>query len=130
MRLVLAAAAALVLISAAQSSGPPRTPEAQAKLDKYLEGRVAGEVRKCIKTEAVTYPIAIDDRTLLFRDGPRIWRNDLKASLFCGKIGKQAFIHTESAAGRVCNGEQLEFSDGGIEGACVFGDFVPYRRVG
>ena len=129
MRLVLATTAAMILIGAAQSSEPLRTPEAQTKLDKYLEGRVPVETRKCVKTEIVTYPIAIDDNTLLFRDGPRIWRNDLRQTLLCGKIGRQAFIHTESAANRICNGEQMEFSDGGIEGACVFGDFVRYDRA-
>lgn len=114
---------------AAQSAEPPRAPEAQAKLDKLLEGRVAGESRKCVNTSVVTNAIGIDDRTMLFRDGPRIWRTELRASLECGKIGKQSFIHTESAANRLCNGQQLEFQDGGITGACVFGDFTPYTRA-
>ena len=129
MRLILAATAAVVLIGATQSSEPPRTPEAQAKFDKYLGGRVASETRKCVKTEILTNPTAIDDNTLLFRDGPRVWRNDLRATLQCGRINKQSFIHTESAAGRICSGEQLEFEDAGFTGACVLGDFVRYDKV-
>jgi hypothetical protein len=120
--------AALILMGASDSVEPPRTPEAQAKLDKWLEGRVAGEPKTCVKTEIVTSAIGIDDRTMLFRDGPRIWRTELRASLQCGQLGKQATIHTESAASRVCSGQQLEFSDGGIDGACVFGDFTPYTK--
>jgi len=129
MRIVSAAVAALVLVGATQSSEPSRTPEAQAKFDKYLGGRVAGEMRKCVKTEILTNPIAIDDNTLVFRDGPRVWRNDLKATLQCGRIGKQSFIHTESAAGRICSGEQLEFTDADFTGACVLGDFVRYDKA-
>ena len=129
MRIILAATAAVALVGATQSSEPARSPEAQAKFDKYLGGRVAVETRNCVKTEVLTSPIAIDDNTLIFRDGPRVWRNDLRATLECGRIGRQSFIHTESAAGRVCNGQQLEFEDAGFTGACVLGDFVRYERA-
>jgi hypothetical protein len=119
----------LILIGAGQATEPPRLPEAQAKLDKWLGGREAGESRKCVNSSVLTNPIGIDDRTMLFRDGPRIWRTDLRASLHCGQLGKQAFIHTESAANRVCDGQQLEFSDGGVDGACVVGEFTPYTKM-
>ena len=129
MRRLLVVCIGLILVGAADPAGGPRSPEAQAKLDKWLDGRVAGESRNCVQSSVVTNAIGIDDRTMLFRDGPRIWRTELRASLDCGKLGKQAYIHTESAANRVCNGQQLEFSDGGISGACVFGDFTPYTRA-
>jgi len=129
MRRLLVACVGLILVGAADPAGGPRSPEAQAKLDKWLEGRVAGETRKCVTANVVTNAIGIDDRTMLFRDGPRIWRNELRASLQCGKLGKQAFIHTESAANSICDGQQLEFSDGGITGACVLGDFTPYTKA-
>jgi hypothetical protein len=126
---LLVASVALMLIGAADSTEAPRTAEAQAKMDKWLGGRVAGEVRKCVPTEVVTNAIGIDDRTMLFRDGPRIWRSELRASLECGKLGKQATIHTESSVKRICSGQQLEFYDGGITGACVLGDFTPYTKA-
>lgn len=126
---LLVASVALMLIGAADPTEPPRAADAQAKMDKWLGGRVAGETRKCVPTEVVTNAIGIDDRTMLFRDGPRIWRSDLRASLECGKLGKQATIHTESAVKRICSGQQLEFYDGGITGACVLGDFTPYTKA-
>ena len=128
MRLIVAFAIALGVTAAAPAADVQHSPEAQAKLDKMLAGRVPGETRRCVATSVITSAIGIDDRTLLFRDGPRIWRTELKASLECGKLGKQSFIHTESAANRTCNGEHLEFSDGGIMGSCVFGDFTPYTK--
>lgn len=129
MRRLLGVCAALMLGGAGDSAAPPRAAEAQAKLDKWLGGRVPGESRKCVTANVLTNAIGIDDRTMLFRDGPRIWRTELRASLNCGKLGKQAFIHTESAANRICNGQQLEFSDGGFRGACRLGDFVSYTKA-
>ena len=120
---------ALALVAASEPTDPPRTAEAQAKLDQWLGGRVPGESRKCVTANVVTDAIGIDDNTMLFRDGPRIWRTELRASLDCGKLGKQAFIHTESSANRICNGQQLEFSDGPYRGACRLGDFVPYTKA-
>jgi hypothetical protein len=128
MRRVMIACIGLTLVGAADPGEQLRSPEAQAKMDKWLEGRVAGDTRKCVAASVVTNAIGIDDRTMLFRDGPRIWRNELRSSLECGKLGKQAFIHTESQANRICNGQQLEFSDGGISGACELGDFTPYTK--
>lgn len=129
MRRLLVAAAAVVSVGAAQSAEPPRTPEAQARLDKWLGGRAPGESRKCVTANILTSAIGIDDRTMLFRDGPRIWRTELRASLHCGELGRQALIHTESSANRICNGQQLEFADGGVTGACVLGDFTPWTKA-
>lgn len=128
MRAILVIAIALGVTAATSPADGQHSAEAQAKLDKLLAGRLPGETRRCVATNVITSPIGIDDRTLLFKDGPRIWRTELRASLECGKIGKQSFIHTESAANRICNGEHLEFSDGGIMGSCVFGDFTPYTK--
>lgn len=129
MRRLLVVCIGLIFVGAADPAGAPRSAEAQAKLDKWLDGRVAGETRNCVQANVVTNAIGIDDNTMLFRDGPRIWRTELRASLQCGQLGKQAFIHTESAANRICNGQQLEFEDGGITGACVLGDFTPYTKA-
>jgi hypothetical protein len=129
MRRVLIACAAFMLVGAGQAAEVPRSQEAQAKLDKWLTGRAAGESRKCVAASVVTNAIGIDDHTMLFRDGPRIWRTELRASLGCGNLGKQATIHTESAANRICDGQQLEFSDGGVDGACVLGDFTPWTKA-
>lgn len=128
MKVLAAFGVAMILAGASTPAGSPHSAEAQAKLDSLLAGRVAGEAHKCVRADVVTNAIGIDDTTLLFRDGPRIWRTELRASLQCGEIGKRSFIRTESAVNRVCSGQNLEFSDGGIRGACVLGDFVPYTK--
>jgi len=129
MRRLLVVCFALTLVGATDPTGAPKSPEAQAKLDKWLDGRVPGETKTCVNTSVVTNAIGIDDRTMLFRDGPRIWRTELLYASRCGDLGKQAIIHTESSANRICSGQQLEFSDGGIDGACVLGAFTPYTKA-
>jgi hypothetical protein len=111
---------------------PPRSPEAQAKLDKWLGGRIAGERRTCLPVGKTNDPIGVDDRTVLFRDGPRIWRNDLRASSGCDKLGKQYAMITQSAADRLCSGSQIavvDMHDPTVAvGGCELGDFVLYQK--
>jgi len=129
MHRLLILPATVLLVGVAQPAEPPRTPEAQAVLDKWLDGRIAGERRTCVP-ERVTYnPIGVDDHTVLFRDGPRIWRNDVRVGFGCGNIGKrQTVVMTEHGVGRVCNGNRLEFSYKGISSVCELGDFVVYKK--
>ena len=129
MRRLMIAATGLIFIGAGQSAEPPRTPEAQAVLDKWLSGRVAGERRACVPERATYNPIGVDDRTVLFRDGPRIWRNDLRMGIGCGNVGKrQTVVMTEHGVGRMCNGNRLEFSYKGVVSVCELGDFTVYQR--
>jgi len=132
MRRLLAACAALMLVGAAQGIEPPRSPEVQAKLDKWLNGRVPTRREVCIAVGKTNNPIGIDDRTVLFRDGPRIWRNDLLKSTGCGKAGKQYALVTFSSAGRLCSGDDVALVDMHEPdvpvGACELGEFVLYER--
>ena len=129
MRVVLALAVAAVVSGATAQSSLQHSPEAQAKLDKMLDGRVAGETQQCVPVSVTDNPIAIDDSTMLFRDGPRLWRTDLRGSDNCGKISKMSQVVTESTAHRLCAGDKLVFFDNGIPGgACYLGEFTPYRR--
>lgn len=127
-RAIVACGVAFVLLGAADTAEPPRTAEAQAKLDKYLGGRVAGERRTCLPVSKTNAPIGIDDHTLLFRDGPRIWRNDVTRSFECGSLNKQSTVVSESTAGRLCNGDKFVFSNGATAAACELGDFVLYQK--
>ena len=107
----------------------PRSPEAQAKLDKWLAGRVATGTKVCVEAHATADPIGIDDHTVLFRDGPRIWRNDLRRGSNCGKLDRQSTIMTASQANRLCNGDDFGiYQNGTFVGACTLGDFVLYKK--
>jgi hypothetical protein len=129
MRIFIAVAVAAALTGASTPTGSPHSPEAQAKLDKLLAGRVAGETLHCVPVETTDNPIPIDDSTMLFRDGPRIWRTELQGSYNCGKISKMSQVVTESTVHRLCAGDKLVFFDNdALSGACYLGEFTPYRK--
>lgn len=121
-------AASVIALALAPASSPQHSPEAQAKLDKELAGRVPGETKHCIPVEKTDHPIGIDDATILFRDGPRVWRSELSGSAQCGLIDRQSTIFTESGAKRLCAGDKLVFQTGGLSGACYLGEFTPYAK--
>lgn len=97
MRLIAALLVAGAL-SGASVPDPQRSPEAQAKLDKMLEGRVADRPVTCLPVVHVLHPIAVDDQTLVFRDGPRIWVNNLRGSFQCGQLDKMSDVQFGSMA--------------------------------
>jgi hypothetical protein len=123
--------AAFIVAAALPAASTPTThsPEAQAKLDKLLAGRVPGQTLHCVPVEKTNNPIAIDDSTMLFRDGPRIWRTELQGSYNCGKLSKMSEVVTESTVHRLCAGDKLVFFDNGEPGgACYLGEFTPYTK--
>jgi hypothetical protein len=125
MRIVAACVAVLTLAGA---STPTHSPEAQAKLDKLLSGRVAGQPQRCVKPEQATHPISIDQYTLVFRDGPRLWLNNVTGSFECEKLDPQNLYLATSTDFRVCNGDRVVFQNSATMGACELGDFVPYKK--
>lgn len=115
-------------LAAASAPAAQHSPEAQAKLDKLLAGRVPGETKHCLAVEKTNHPIGIDDSTILFRDGPRLWQSNLSGSFQCGQIDQQATIFTESSNNRLCAGDKLVFQSGSLSGACYLGEFTPYQK--
>lgn len=127
----LAFAAALALVGAAPPQQVERTPEMQAKLDKLLTGRVAGESQRCLKGYVTNNPIGIDDQTMLFRDGPRLWRTELQSGYRCSELGLNRMLVTVNKNIRLCRGDTtyiVDSKDGSPVGTCVVGDFVPYTK--
>ncbi len=125
----------ILLLMAAPLLGagtPTRTPDAQAKLDKHLAGRVAGQPEKCLRSDRTNSPIAVDDHTILFRDGPKTWRNDLQGGYQCGDLRGRKALVTAGFGRRICSGETVgivDLYDGSHVGACVMGPFVPYTKA-
>ncbi len=136
VRVVAALALALALAGASTPAGPPHDAKAQARLDKLLDGRVADSTKACIPVDWTKSTIAIDGYTLAFRDGPRIWLNNLRANSGCEMIGHPYAMETESHVRQVCSGTTVNVLDlseaggGAPVGACTLGDFTLYVRPG
>ena len=117
----LALVAALGAVSASDSK----------TLDRALAGRVAGKPETCLSNNRISTTQVIGDRILLYRDGSRVWRNDLPEA--CPGLDDDAIIVTEVFGGQLCRGDQfytLQRPASGIAGPlCRLGNFVSWDRV-
>lgn len=102
---------------------------AQRDLAAALGGRVAGTPQNCVSTTGLGGPQIIDSNTLLYREGRRVWRNDLPGG--CPSLNRFSIIVAELHGSQICRNDQFRAVDPGsrIPGPfCRFGQFVPYVR--
>lgn len=115
---------------AASANDQPRSAKAQQELDRYLSGKVAGTPQSCLATYRRDDMIVVDNKTVLFRDGPnRYWRNDPVGG--CSGLGQPgvAMVTRTFGNGQLCRGDIAQMTDlssGITVGSCSFSDFVPY----
>lgn len=124
---IVLAASALVAGGSVLSAKPKLTP--QQRLEKLLEGRVAGKPTTCISTSDTRDMEIIDGVALVYRSGSTLYVNrpknpeDLDSDdiLVIRPSGSQLcrldMIHTVDRVGH--------FTTGFIN----LGDFAPYRRA-
>jgi hypothetical protein len=110
----------------AQSAGDP------PKLQKALEGRVAGAPQDCITLRRMKGQQSFESNSILFRmQGSKIYyRND--ASGTCQKIGNGRSVILEDPAGRLCKGDVVRLVDLRTShdfGVCRMGAFTPYTKA-
>lgn len=123
----IAAAALIVLCGSPASAG--RKKPASDPLATALAGRVAGKPTDCIDPQFSDGPQVIDDHTLIYRQGRRIWRNDLPAA--CPSLNPQSTLIISRWGGQLCRNDTFRTIETGStipSGICRFGDFTPYDR--
>ena len=99
-------------------------------LSRELAGRTAGAPEQCIPAlSQTTGLVAIDRRTLVYRQGRTIWVNRLEAE--CPGLDPNDTLIVELHGSQYCRNDLFRTMDAGarIPGpTCRLGDFVPYRR--
>ena len=117
----------MLLIAAALSG---LTVSDSKDLDRALAGRVAGKPVGCVSDNQIDTPQIVSDRILLYRDGGRVWRNDLPAA--CPGLDDDAIVVTEVHGGQLCRNDQfytLQRAGIGIPGPrCRLGKFTPWTK--
>ncbi|MBO9623524.1 MAG: hypothetical protein J7500_12515 [Sphingomonas sp.] len=106
-----------------------RQARAERDLAAALKGRVPGEPRDCISNFGLSGPQIIDSRTLLYREGRRVWRNDLAAD--CPGMSPGDMLIVEVHGSQLCRNDRFRAVSPGtrIPGAfCLLGRFTPYER--
>lgn len=121
----------LVLAGCTSSSELKASREATAARDlaDALEGRVPGKPQNCISSTGLNGPQIIDSSTILYREGRRVWRNDLPSS--CPSLDRFSVIIAELHGSQICRNDLFRAVDPGsrIPGPhCRFGQFVPYVK--
>lgn len=123
-----------VLATACMSAGSPRelSAEGQARLDRALAGRTAGQAANCLVQRDIRETNTIADGIMLFEGlHDTIWVNRGNGSCSALRYGRA--FHTVTPSTSLCSGDVVTVFDpsSGIEfGGCSLGEFVPYRRAG
>ncbi len=124
-----AAIAALCACQTAATEPTQRSARAQKTYDGMLAGKVAGEPVRCLPTFRSNDLVAIDENTILFRDGRTVYVNHPLGN--CYGLGRfNNTLVTKTLGGNLCRGDLarvVDLTTGVNAGNCALGDFVPYR---
>ena len=131
-RLTLATAAlGLLAAPALQAEDVVEMTRGEAKLQKMLEGRVAGEPESCIRTIGQRDLTKIDDTALVYKSGDTIWVNRTRTPHAIDD--SDYLVIRKFTATSLCRSDQITtYSRMGnfFSGVIMLDDFVPYRRAG
>ena len=127
--LTVAAVATLCACQTAAVEPVQRDARAQQTYDRTLAGKVAGQPVRCLPTFRTNDMVAIDENTILYRDGRTTYVNHPLGS--CSGLGRfNNSLVTKTLGGNLCRGDLARVVDlrtGVTAGSCALGDFVPYR---
>lgn len=130
---------AIAASAASCTMGPPapspaQVAQSQAKFAQLTAGKVAGAPMSCLPTFRSNDMVVIDDNTIAFRNGPgSVYINHMQGGGCLNLDGGRNTLVTRTPGPNLCSGDIAQVVDLGARipvGSCVFGDFVPYRRVG
>ncbi|WP_247711661.1 hypothetical protein [Qipengyuania aurantiaca] len=130
-RLALATVAITMLAApAVQAEDQAELTKGEMKLAKMLDGRVAGEPERCIRTIGSRSITRIDDTALVYRDGDTIWVNYTRSP---GAIDDSDYMVIDRfSATSLCRTDRITtYSRAGnfFSGVIFLDDFVPYRAA-
>ncbi len=130
MRPTLLLLSPLLLAACAANDGLGSRQSESAGLAEELAGRTAGAPVDCIDTRGPGNLVAVDARTLTYRDGRTLYVNRLAAA--CPGLEPFDTLIVRRFGGRLCRLDTVEPRDWGLDGLpgprCPLGAFTPYER--
>ena len=127
--IVTIGALALAGCVASAESASGSQDRAARELADALKGRVAGASEDCISASATSGPQIIDAQTLLYRQGGKLWRNDLEAG--CPGLDPGDTLVIEIHGSELCRNDLFYVREYGssIPGPhCRLGSFIEYGK--
>ena len=128
---ILAATAALTMLAApasAQDYTDRELTRGEAKLAEMLDGRVAGEPERCIRTIGSRNLTQIDDTALVYKQGRTIWVNYTRTPESIDSDDIMVIRKFDGSS--LCRTDQIttvERFGGFLSGIIFLDDFIPYR---
>ena len=120
-------AAAAMLTGPALEARPNLTPE--QRLDKLLDGRVAGKPVSCISQFDSREMQVLDKTAIVYGWGNTIWVNTPRNAQ---DLDDDDILVTRTSGSQLCSLDivnTLDRTAGFFNGSISLGQFVPYRRV-
>jgi hypothetical protein len=112
---------------------PAQVAQSQEKFAKLTAGKVAGAPLSCLPSFRSSDMVVIDDDTIAFRNGPsQVYINHMQGGGCLNLEGGRNTLVTRTPGPNLCRGDIAQVVDLVARipvGSCVFGDFVPYKRV-
>ena len=126
---LMAVSAAAMLAGTSSVPAKPNSDTSQ-RLASALAGRTAGAPVSCISDRARMQ--VVDDWTILYRDRGVVYVQKPRGGCH-GLSNNMSLIRNQFVTTRLCRGDINRIVDlrtGFGTGACVYSEFVPYRKVG
>ena len=131
-KLVLIAAGAALAVTGSAVAAKSMKERGEARLEKMLEGRVAGEPSNCITTMRGSNNLqVIDGVALVYNAGNTIWVARPRDPRMLDD--NDALIMDRFSPSRLCAIEPMKTIDrtgGFFTGIVMLEDFVPYTKAG
>jgi hypothetical protein len=123
-------AAVITAVLLVSSTAPARESQKSAEsLAKALAGRTPGVPVSCISDRARMQ--VVDDWTILYRDRGTVFVQKPRGGCH-GLSDNMSLIRNQFVTTRLCRGDinrVVDLRTGFGTGACVFSEFVPYRKA-
>ena len=119
--------AAALLTGPALEAKPRLSP--QQRLDKLLDGRVAGKPEHCISQFDTREMQVLDKTAIVYGWGNTIWVNTPRNAQ---DLDDDNILVTHTSGSQLCSLDivtTLDRSAGFFNGSISLGEFVPYRRI-
>lgn len=127
MRTPLIIAAAAIMLASGAAQAASKTP--QERLDKALEGRVAGNPIDCIQQNMIQSSEIIDGKAILYTVGRTIYVNaPTSGATF---LNRGDILVTDTHSSQLCSIDSVRLIDSGSRmpsGSVGLGKFVPYTK--
>lgn len=125
--------AGAALFAAAATPSPAEARQklsSEERLEKILEGRVAGEPSNCISLSSISSSQVIERTAIVYRAGRTIWVN--RPAGGANALDGNTIMVTKPVGNQLCSIDTVQLVDNSSRawrGFVQLGDFIPYRKA-